>query len=99
MHGLCHLHSTSRGYGFRTIECTPTNKASKKHSNKGVKRIIKVFNMRQIGIFQVNADNEFECIRKSIAPLQLNIVGAGEHVGGIERANRSLKEGARCEIH
>ena len=60
---------------------------------------MKLFNRRRIGITQVNADNEFECIREDIAPLQLNIVAAGDHVGDIERANRSLKEGTRCEIH
>ena len=47
----------------------------------------------------MNVDNEFEYIRESIAPVQLKIVGAGGHAGDIERANRSLKEGTRCEIH
>ena len=31
--------------------------------------------------------------------MQLNIVGAGGHVGDVERANRSLKEGTGCELH
>ena len=48
---------------------------------------------------QLNADNEFECIRDDILPVNLNVVAAGEHIGDIERANRSLKEGTRCEIH
>ena len=34
VHGLCHLHSTSRGYGFKTIEYIPAKKASKKRSQK-----------------------------------------------------------------
>ena len=99
VHDLYHLHLTSRGYGFRTIEYIPATKASKKHSKKEVKIIIKVFNRRQIGISQVSADDKFECIRESIAPVQLNIVRAGEHMGDIDRANRSLKEGTICEIH
>lgn len=60
--------------------------------------MIKVFNRRYIGIFHVNGDNEFEYVRDSIAPVQLD-VGAGERVGDMERANRFSKEGSRCEIH
>ena len=48
---------------------------------------------------QVNTDNALECIREDIAPVQLNIVVAGEYIGDIKRSNRSLKEGTRCEIH
>ena len=47
----------------------------------------------------MNADGEFECIRDDIQQTNLNIVAAGEHVGDIERGNRSCKEGTRCEIH
>ena len=48
---------------------------------------------------QINGDGEFECVRDDVHPINLNVVAAGEHVPDIERGNRSLKDGTRCEIH
>ena len=48
---------------------------------------------------QINGDNEFEGIEDAIRPCNLHIVGAGEHVGDVERSIRTLKEGTRCHIH
>ena len=61
--------------------------------------MLRVYRKRGINVQHLNADNEFECVRDKILPVNLNIVAAGEHVGDIERANRSLKEGTRCEVH
>ena len=99
IHGITHLHSVSIGCTFRTVEYIPGNKPTKKHSVKGTRKIINVFKKHGIRISQINADNAFECICEKIQPTNLNIVGAGEHVGDIERANRPLKEETRCEIH
>ena len=76
---------------FRTIEHIPKKRTIQKDSVKGTKRIINVFKKRGIGISQIDADNEFECIREKVQPIILNIVAAGEHVGDIEGSNRSLK--------
>ena len=48
---------------------------------------------------QINADNEFECIREDMRPIPMNIVAAGEHVGDVERSNRTIKERTRCHVH
>lgn len=48
---------------------------------------------------QVNADNEFECIRDSMRPIPMTIVAVGEHVGEIERSNRTITERTRCHVH
>lgn len=42
---------------------------------------------------QINANNEFECIRDNMIPM--NIVTSGEHVGVIERSDRIIKERTR----
>ena len=48
---------------------------------------------------QVNADGEFGCICDNVQPTNLNVMIVGEHVLDIERGNRSLKDGTRCEVH
>ena len=48
---------------------------------------------------QINCDNQFECIREDVAPIPLNVVGAAEHVGYIERSIRTVKECTRCHVH
>ena len=58
-----------------------------------------MYKKRGIRISQINADNEFECIREEVHPTHLNVVAAGKHVGDIERGNKSLKEGTRCKLH
>ena len=50
VHGINHLHYTSRGYGFRTIEYVSGEKARKKDSKKGLKKTLKVFKDRGICI-------------------------------------------------
>ena len=85
VHTLSHLHTISRGYGFRTVEYTPGKKANKGQIKKGVNRVLRLYRKQGINVQQLNADNEFECIRDDILPVNLNVVAAGEHVGDIER--------------
>ena len=52
-----------------------------------------------ISISQLNADNEFTVLGGEIGQIMMNIVGAGEHVGNVERSIRTVKEQIRCHIH
>ena len=57
-----------------------------------------MYHARGIHVNQINTDNEFECIRNNILPINLNVVAAEEHVGDVERSIRTLKEGTRYNI-
>ena len=57
-----------------------------------------MYHARGIHANQINTDNEFECIRNDILPINLNVVAAEEHVGDVERSIRTLKEGTRYNI-
>jgi len=45
------------------------------------------------------SDNEFSSIRESILPIELVIVGKGQHIPEVERSIRTLKEDVRTTIH
>ena len=66
---------------------------------KGIKTYINVYHLRNLKVTHLNTYNEFRCINEEIRPVRLNMVVAGEHVGNIERSNRTGKEGTRCHIH
>ena len=65
---------------------------------EGIKKAINVYDSRGIHIHNLNTDNEFECIKDDILPVQLNVVAAEEHVGDVERSIRTMKEGTKCDI-
>ena len=57
-----------------------------------------MYDSRGIHIHNLNTDNEFECIKDDILPVQLNVVTGENHVGDVERFIRTVKEGTRCDI-
>ena len=44
-----------------------------------------MYKARDLSVSQINADNEFECIRETMRPIPLNIVAVGDHVSDVER--------------
>ena len=65
----------------------------------GLRRVINIYKIRGINITQINGDNEFNSIKNDHPEFNLNILASNEHVGDIERANRTLKEGTRTLIN
>ena len=57
-----------------------------------------IYQARKLEVSQINTDNEFQCIEDMIRPTRLHMVGAGEHVGDIERSVRTVKECTRCHV-
>ena len=57
-----------------------------------------MYHSRGIHVNQINNDNEFECIRNDILPINLKVITAEEHIGDVERSIRTLKEGTRCDV-
>ena len=66
---------------------------------ESTKKVVNVYNARGLRILQIKVDNEFECIREHMIPIPMNIVAAREHLGSIERSNRTVKERTRCHVH
>ena len=88
----------SRGQEFRTIDHINGKKATKEEMEEDIKKAINAYHSRGIHVHNLNTDNEFECIKDDILPVQLNAVEAEEHVGDVERSIRTVKEGTRCDI-
>ena len=98
--GISMLHSISGGYRFMTIEVArDQKKPSKNNTVRSASKVLNIYNARGLHVSQINADNEFECIRNNMRTIPMNIVVAGEHVGDIERYNGTIKERIRCHVH
>ena len=98
--GIPFHQSITTAYKFRTVEAL---RGKKKPTGKDVivqsKRALNVYHARKITITQLNADNEFGVMVEEVRPMPVNVVGAGEHVGDIERSNRTVQERSRCHVH
>ena len=98
--GIPFLHSTSETYKYKTVEpLRGKKKADNKDIINMVKRAVNVYHARGIRITQINVDNEFQVLEEKLAPMKVNLVGAGEHVGNIERSGRTIQERTRCHVH
>ena len=94
--GVGFLHTVSIEYRFGIVgKKTPRTRDIVDQ----VKRVINLYESRGIKVTQAICDNEFECITEKIRPTHLQIVGRNEHVGIIERRNRTLKEHIRSLMH
>ena len=98
--GIPMLHSISgRSFQFRTLEpITNKVKSNKEEILNGLRRVINIYRSRGINITQINGDNEFGSMKNDHTKFNLNIIAINEHVGVIERVNRTLKEGTRTLI-
>jgi len=89
-----------KSYKSRTVEALRNKKKpSKKDVDRQSKMLINMHHARKIIIKKVNADNEFKNLAEELRPIPVNIVGADEHVGDIERSNRTVKDHTRCHVH
>ena len=95
--GIAFLHSISRKIGFRTLAQVPNR--SKTTILKETKSITHLYHARGLTICDIHADNEFECIREQVLPIDMHIVPADSHVGEIERSIRTIKERIRATAH
>jgi len=97
VHGIPFLHSISENYQFRTVEATRGR--SKADMLAGLRKILHVYNYRNINIRTIHANNEFSCITNDISPLLLNVAPAGDHVPWVERLIQTIKNHIRTIIH
>jgi hypothetical protein len=91
------VHIISRKLQHRIV--IPFPDRSKKQLIQHLTGAIRLYQNRGFTVTQVHADNEFECTRTHIAPVDLNIVAADSHVGEVERSVRTIKERNRSTVH
>jgi hypothetical protein len=95
--GMAFMHSISHKIGFRTVAQVPNR--SKATILRETQSIVRLYQARGFIIRDIHADNEFECIRENLLPIDMHIVPADSHVGEIERSIRTLKERIRSTVH
>ena len=91
------LHTISRRFMFRTIE--ELKGRSYKYILLGLQNVINLYESRGLTVSHVHADYEFESVRLSLLPTELQVVGQGDHVPEIERSVRTLKDDFRTIVH
>jgi Zinc knuckle len=95
--GVAFFHTISRNIGFRTVSHVPDR--SKKTILREATAVINLYTARGLHVCDIHADNEFECIREHIRPVDMNIIPADSHVGEVERSIRTIKERLRSCVH
>ena len=97
------------GHAFFTSKSAKLNFITAKyHASRSMKKIIETLNeirhlytTRGFRIDNIHGDNEFnkEAIKASQLPALFHVYGKDEHVGMIERSNRTVKNKARTMTH
>ena len=95
--GLPFFHTISRAIGFRTAHSVPDR--AKATILRLLRDVIGRYQARGLTVRDVHADNELECVRPNLLPIEMNIVPADCHVGEVERSIRTIKERLRSCAH
>lgn len=88
--GLAFYNTISRNIGFRTVKHV-NDHDGRNTILRETNAAIKLYHNRGLIVCNVHADNELECIREALRPIELNIVPADSHVGEIEQSIRTIK--------
>ena len=68
-------------------------------AENGLKKTISAFTACKIKIETVVGDKKFDSVCKALIPVHVEIVGADEHEGCVERLIRTVKELTICDFH
>ena len=91
------FHTISRKIGFRTASVIADK--SKRTLLHEARNVLSYYHSRGFTVPDIHVDHEFECLRYDLAPSQLNVTPADDHVGEVERSIRTIKERVRTTIH
>jgi hypothetical protein len=89
--------STSRG--IRYVSCRPIADRAKHNIVDCLDADLTVYRNRGFNPTEIQADNEYNCIRNSFKDVKVSICPADSHVPEAERAIRTMKETVRATIH
>ena len=92
MNGTRFINTISRHVIFMTAEHIANDKAST--LQESIRQVKQVYIQRGFKITNILMDGKFKCIWGNLAELQININiwSNNEHIGEIERLNRTIKE-------
>ena len=65
---------------------------------KELKAILNLYDAKEYDITAIHADQGFKCVREEVRPNELNACATDDHVHGVERSIRTVKERCRCTI-
>ena len=91
INGIRFVNTISRHFDFMTAEHIANTEESK--LQESIRQVKHVYMQRGFNITNILMDGQFTCIRGNLAELQinLNIFSNDEHMGEIERLNRTVK--------
>ena len=93
-------YSVSPIWYFRTIEAIHKKKHKPNKNNiiDILGKVVNIYRKRDLTETQFNIDNKFECAQENLRPTYLNTVAASQHIGAIERSNRTIPDINRCHV-
>ena len=92
------VHSRSQNVTFRTIQRIKSRAAS--YIKNTCKKVVEVYKRRGFKVTDFHGDNEFDLEGlPELLGAEGHFCAADEHVGGIERQARTIKERSRCSCH
>jgi Zinc knuckle len=95
--GQAFIHSISRKIQYLIVNAVPDR--TKGTILKHIDKALRTYRNRGFNVTDLHCDNECECIREHLLPINLNIVAADAHVGEVERSIRTIKERNRSTVH
>jgi hypothetical protein len=97
VNGSAYFHTKSEWIKFCTVSQIPNR--SKQTLLTEVKKDIHMHTTRGITVAGIEGDREFACLTHDLLPTPINIADADDHVSGVERSIRTVKERTRCLVH
>ena len=87
------LITTSRKLRFGTAEHLP----NRQHTTvvKAIQRVVSIYHRRGFNIRRILADPEFEAVETAMPGISFNLCAQDEHIPGVERYIRTVKDRAR----
>jgi len=97
LNGIPFLHTISKDLQLRTVE--ELQSRAYKHLLTCTQSVLELYLARGFEVSYIHGDNEFECLRESVRPTNMEIVAKNEHVPQVERSIRTIKERIRATVN
>jgi hypothetical protein len=91
--------SLSTSWGIRYVSCRPIADRAKHNIVDCLNADLTIYRNRAFNPTEIQADNEYNCIRNSFKDIKVSICPADSHVPEAKRAIRTMKETVRATIH
>ena len=97
------LNAVDRSAKFKSLACLGTSKkVTADQLLQGIRQVVHHYKKQNIDVDFLHLDNEFKSFKLKIEKefgCQVNLCNPDEHVGDIERSNRTLQDRVRVSYH